>query len=257
MNKKHARAVNRWWNTDLGQRVLSEELSHIDTLVSRFVGPYALYMGVGSMLRCLARSRADWMLECYASARPNHARVAKVSFSSLPIRPHSIDGVVLHHLLDVVDDPHGVVREASQVVIPGGRILIIGFNPHSLWGVWRRVRLGQREVAPWNCGFLSPLRVVDWLKVLGFHVDRVEHAMFDFPIMNPELRDRFHWIAKIGQRVMTPFGAVYCLSAVRREYASTGGQVLTWKPRLVTPVAIASPSVPTTIGRCSLRRSRP
>lgn len=236
MDEHRMQAMLGWWDTSLGQRVLGQELLHIDNLVSRFVGPYALYMGVGSMSQCLRASRAEVLMECLPPLKPHHRYSAQADFSALPIRPQSLDGVVLHHLLDVVPNPHDVIRETCMAIIPGGRLLIVGFNPYSLWGVWRGVRRYREGRAPWLCQFLSPLRAMDWLKVMGFQVDRVEHAVFDWPSQDVQWRQRFGWMGRIGQRFLTPFGAVYCMSAVKREYGAISGRKSSRRPAVVMPM---------------------
>lgn len=54
---------------------------------------------------------------------------------ALPFAPQSLDLLVLPHALEASPDPHAVLREAERVLVPEGRVVIIGFNPLSAWGV--------------------------------------------------------------------------------------------------------------------------
>ena len=55
-------------------------------------------------------------------------------FTELPFASHSLDLVVLPHVLEFSTDPHQVLREVERVLIPEGQVIICGFNPTSLWG---------------------------------------------------------------------------------------------------------------------------
>ncbi|GIX21249.1 MAG: hypothetical protein KatS3mg121_0032 [Gammaproteobacteria bacterium] len=87
----------------------------------------------------------------------------------LPLDSGGCDGVVLLHALDLAADPHGLLREAGRVLRPGGYLIALGFNPFSPYGAWRLLRRAAgRPGPPWNLGFLAPLRINDWLRLLGF-----------------------------------------------------------------------------------------
>ena len=58
-----------------------------------------------------------------------------VSAESLPFPAHSIDGLVLHHFLELGGDARAVLREVHRVLRPGGRVIICGFNSLSSWGL--------------------------------------------------------------------------------------------------------------------------
>ena len=58
------------------------------------------------------------------------------SGDALPIKSESVDVVVLSHTLEHASHPHEVLREAHRILIPEGYVVITGFNPTSLWGLW-------------------------------------------------------------------------------------------------------------------------
>ena len=66
-----------------------------------------------------------------------HAELSSMTgrLSALPMPNQSADGFVLHHSLELEDDPREALREVSRVVAPGGRLLICAFNAMSLWGL--------------------------------------------------------------------------------------------------------------------------
>ena len=46
-------------------------------------------------------------------------------------------------------EPHGILREVDRVMMPEGRLVIVGFNPWSLWGLRSSVGLSRSQY-PWN-----------------------------------------------------------------------------------------------------------
>jgi ubiquinone/menaquinone biosynthesis C-methylase UbiE len=96
-----------------------------------------------------------------------------------PWPAESLDLVVLPHTLELARDPHDTLREVERVLVPEGRVVIVGFNPASLWGLRQsaghlrqRLGLGGRLYLPSDGEFIGYPRVRDWLRLLGFEVER-------------------------------------------------------------------------------------
>lgn len=126
----------------------------------------------------------------------------------------SIDLAILHHTLDFASHPHQALREASRVLRGGGHMLIVGFNPLSLWG-WRRV-LAKRPLGPWAGRFLSRKRIEDWLGVLDFVVEDRQLGFYRPPIQNPGLLARFAGLDRFAAQRAIPGGAFYVMVAEKR-----------------------------------------
>ena len=96
----------------------------------------------------------------------------------LPFYENSVDACILSQCLEYHSDPHHILREAHRTLIPGGYIVISGFNPFSLCGVAQMLPF-SREKLPWSGRFFTPSRVKDWLDLLGFEIvgdERFIHA---------------------------------------------------------------------------------
>jgi SAM-dependent methyltransferase len=133
----------------------------------------------------------------------------------LPIATQSVDLVVLPHVLEFADEPHAILREVDRVMMPEGRLVIVGFNPWSLWGL--RSSLGySRGEYPWNGRFLSLPRVKDWLALLGFDVNAGRLIGYAPPFDSERLRRRFAFMEPAGDRWWAVGGAVYMLQAIKR-----------------------------------------
>jgi SAM-dependent methyltransferase len=132
----------------------------------------------------------------------------------LPVATDSVDAVFLPHTLEFAAAPHQVLREAERVLIPEGRVVVIGFNALSLWGL-RRVIPGARGRVPWCAGFLTSFRVADWLSLLGFDVEMQEMMMFR-PPWRRALGRQQSMLDSLGGRFWPMLGGVYAIRAVKR-----------------------------------------
>jgi SAM-dependent methyltransferase len=64
------------------------------------------------------------------------------TLEKLPIEDESVDVALLSQTLHHADDPSQVLREATRIVVPGGRVLVLDLREHG--ESWVRERLGDR-----------------------------------------------------------------------------------------------------------------
>ena len=101
--------------------------------------------GTGRMLQLLTNEGVDRAVgidnshSMLAVARANleRAEVRRVDLRqgdvySPPFDRAAFDLIVIHQVLHFLDDPGRAVREAARLLLPGGRLLIVDFAPHSL-----------------------------------------------------------------------------------------------------------------------------
>jgi len=146
-------------------------------------------------------------------------------FDALPFPNQSLDLVVLPHALELSRDPHLTLREVERVLVPEGRVMILGFNPASMWGLRQHVGrarsavgLGGRSALflPRAGEFLGYWRLRDWLRLLSFEVEGGRFGCFRPPYRSARWLERSAWMEGVGERWWPVFGAVYFLVAVKR-----------------------------------------
>lgn len=133
----------------------------------------------------------------------------------LPFLEHSIDVAVLSHALEFSVDPHHVLREASRVLIPNGYMIITGFNPISLAGLNRLIPI-RKQNQPWNEHFFTPMRVKDWLSLMGFEVledIRCLHTNFVGNVGQGAFSQQWQ---KFADNYLSAFGSIYIIIAKKR-----------------------------------------
>lgn len=146
-------------------------------------------------------------------------------FDALPLPDASIDLVVLPHALELARDPHQTLREVERVLVPDGRVVVVGFNPTSLWGLRQRLGGVRRSMGlargrglflPPAGDFIGYWRARDWLRLLGFEVEGGRFGCWRPPLASERWLQRFAWMDRIGERWWPVLGAVYMICAVKR-----------------------------------------
>lgn len=234
-----------WFETPLGQRLFNVEADIVQTILPDLFGYHLVQIGSIGQGRLLDSSRI--MHRCIACSDthfipPSPYSLVCAHADALPFAADSIDVAVMPHSLEFADEPHTVLREVQRVLIPEGHIMLLGFNPLSLWGVWGWF-LARRQTAPWCGDFVSLLRIKDWLALLGFDLIRQETLFFAPPFRNKYLVNHTQFLDRMGSRNRwaNNLGAVYILVAKKRVMTLTPLKPM-WLP---TPALVASAPVGT------------
>jgi SAM-dependent methyltransferase len=229
--------LSEWLQTPAGAYLLAWEQKNIDLAVADVFGFHAVQLGMPQLLALRANRMPDrWLAldgsddalttsEAPTNAGTTNAVAIHCDFDALPFDSVSLDLVVLPHALELARDPHLALREVERVLRPEGRVVILGFNPSSMWGVRQRLsHLGERFAAgrgpelilPRAGEFLGPRRLRDWLHLLSFEVENGRFGCYRPPFRSEKWLGRFEWIEHAGERWWPRFGAVYSLTAVKR-----------------------------------------
>jgi SAM-dependent methyltransferase len=211
----------RWFESPLGQYIGQCERVFIDEIVNDSFGYYALQLGL-PQIDFLASSR---IVNRYV-ATPEQANeqflldersFIRAELDALPLTEQSIDFAIAPHALEFATNPHGLLREIHRVLRPEGRLLLVGFNPWSMWGVRRGVAKG--DAMPWSGRYVSLTQIKDWLNLLGFDIAAGHLTAYAPPIQSEKWRKRFNWLESLGDRWWPVAGGVYMLEAVKRVQA--------------------------------------
>jgi SAM-dependent methyltransferase len=248
----------QWLRSPAGQYLLEWEQRHLDHAVADLFGFHALQFGLPQLdglranrmpHRWLAVESADddevpdatFVDDADADAAQTASdRVAgadagrkvtiaspslRCHFDALPFDAASLDLVILPHALELARDPHLALREVERVLVPEGRVIIVGFNPASLWGT--RQRLGRLRRRLWRGAsgelflphageFVGYRRLRDWLRLLSFEVEAGRFGCYIPPLTSAPWLARFAWMERAGEHWWPVFGALYYIVAVKR-----------------------------------------
>ena len=242
----------QWLQSPAGQYLLAWEQRHLDHAVADLFGFHALQLGLPELDALRAnRMPHRWLAvesahdDELASHEPAEGPVAagdsragaksarvvvvpppslRCHFDALPFDAASLDLVVLPHALELARDPHLALREVERVLVPEGRVIIVGFNPASLWGTRQRLGRLRRRLSrtpgelflPHAGEFVGYRRLRDWLRLLSFEVEAGRFGCYIPPLTSARWLARFAWMERAGEHWWPVFGALYYIVAVKR-----------------------------------------
>jgi SAM-dependent methyltransferase len=135
----------------------------------------------------------------------------------LPFEAQSVDLLVMPHTLEFTSDPHRLLREAERVLVPEGQLIILGFNSLSLWGVRQSVgKMTGRPFVPSAIDLIAFTRLKDWIKLLGFDLERGRFGCYRPPLASDQWLARYGFMEAAGDRWWPIFGATYMIKAIKR-----------------------------------------
>jgi SAM-dependent methyltransferase len=235
-------SLRSWYQRPLGQLLAEIELSALETELPTLFGYHLLVLDP-PWERChLENSRIPHHV--IQSVEPlTQAQAGLCGHTEdWPILSDTIDAIVLPHTLEITSDPHQVLREADRSLIPDGHLVIIGFNPRSLWGM-RRALTRKRRQMPWDTQFLSMNRIKDWLRLLGFDTLHARYLFQHPPVQNVRLLEKLRITGSPGDEYGRKYlSAAYILVARKRTIVMTPVKEGPLERRRLFPVGIPSSS---------------
>jgi len=211
-------SLRSWYKTPLGQALLKAENKELEAVLPALFGYHLLQLGELEHASCLSKSSIRHQIisdVCPSQCQHSCGAGVYMNADNLAIASDSVDTVILPHTLDVDMNPHQVLRETDRILVPEGRLVILNFNPWSSWGLRHIPNLLYGDV-PYSLGFLSPMRIKDWLVLLGFEVEIVKTFFYRLPISNPVLLEKLAFFDKVGSVVWPAFGSVYLIVAKKQ-----------------------------------------
>lgn len=230
--------LSEWYETPLGKAYENVELSSVREVISTLFGFHLLLVSPPWGASPLGASRIGHRI---VMPRTPHATAGLVGAAqALPISTDALDVVILPHTLEFVERPHEVLREVDRCLIPEGHVLILGFNPYGLWGLWRLL-YGWRRRAPWTGRFISQTRVRDWLALLGFDTVACTPLFFRPPLQGGFALQRLEVLDRLARRGWPIPAAGYQLLARKRVVGLTPIRPR-WRPRRSLLGGLVEPS---------------
>ena len=204
--------VANWWQSPLGQAVLEQEKSALQSLSQHFHGYYQLQLGLNpSLLPALSQPNIQTVIAAQADIQACN--------EALPIKCHSLDLVLLCHALDFSADPHGLLREVDRTLVADGTVILCCFNPWSLWGLKRL--FSWQDTAPWQGHFFTKTRIKDWLNLLGFDIIDCKPLLFRPPLTSAKWFKHCQFLERWGRRLWPFWSGSSIVVATKRTIPLT------------------------------------
>jgi len=231
--------LREWYASALGQSILDNLETCLASRLADIFGYQGLQIGnpaPGRKLFNCAGLHRRLTLDapgCHA----DHAVDLIGDVRELPIATDTMKLVLFLHTLDFCDAPHQALREANRVLTDDGHLVVVGFNPVSIFGL-RHALTGWRGRTPWNGHFYSQRRITDWLSVLDYRVLHTQTLFIRPPLNSPRLQRRISGLEKL-QPWLQAFGGLYVLQARKQTLPMTLSRTQ-WRRQPAAGISVGS-----------------
>lgn len=127
---------------------------------------------------------------------------------SLPIQSGVVDLIIVPHILEFDVNRLQTMREIERVLKPEGEVIILNFNPLSIW-VYLQLLWNIKTADSWTGHFIARSRILDWLKLLDFEIKTTTEFTVGGMVTTFK---KF----KFGKRTFCSIA--YAVRAVKRQY---------------------------------------
>jgi SAM-dependent methyltransferase len=204
-----------WLRSATGRRLLELEEREVARTLPEVFGRHLLQIGSwGRGTRLLASSQM--LHSAVIGTVRGFDEQAVAEPEQLPVMAKSVDAILLPHSLEFVRSPQSVLREVNRVLTDRGRVLILGFNPWSFWGLRHGLGLRYRAFPP-GARLVSVGRLGDWLELLDFEICELRRFGVGFPWQAPHSEG----LGNVVQRAIDALADVYLVVAKKRVIPMT------------------------------------
>ncbi len=234
-----------WFARPLGQLIIEHERQLLERLLPNLFGYHFMQLGTlfGESILESTRIGHRFVVQLEGEGRiPADCADLLCPSDSLPMGPDTMDVVVMPHVLEYSPNPHKLLREVERVMIGEGHLVIIGFNPWSLCGLWRLV-LAWRADPPWGGHFFSYSRIKDWFSLLDLEVIRIERFFYRPPLSSMRMLARLSFLEKLGNYCWSVFGGIYIIVVRKRVMPLTPVKLIWHKRRRMIESGVAEPTI--------------
>lgn len=207
--------LSRWYQTVAGQYLQHQENQLLINGLEGVFGYHLLSMGPLEYREALSASSISHRMVINTTHHGDRKAQLIGSQYDLPLQKDSLDVVILPHLLEFSSHPHQILREVERVIVPNGRMIILGFNPLSCYGFCRAM-FGFLGRMPWKGHYYHPIRLRDWIQLLGFRITRISYAGFVPPLPSEALMTKLAFMERASSSFIAPLGSIYMIVA-RKE----------------------------------------
>ncbi|MGQ8365633.1 class I SAM-dependent methyltransferase [Glaciecola sp. 1036] len=219
--KKRPIYPDSWDNLSQGSRVREELELALAPIIERVFGYYLVKLGgltnELNLKSCPIKEKVNFALN-----PTTDAHIVGRS-CQLPFQNNSVDAFVVLAELDFAQDPHQIIREIDRAITSDGQVIIAGFNPFSLAGIFKYLPINRRNLLHQG-RFFTSARIKDWLQLLDFDVVKQEQIVYSSLFTRVSFGKNRPFFSKLDQklngfckRYLPWFSSMYILVAKKRE----------------------------------------
>lgn len=224
-----------------GQYYLRCEQEILNQFLPKMYGYFLVQLGV--LLDYDLRSASTINHHVYVGTSESTAKNVNIvagNFDELPFQYESVDVFFLPHTLEFCADREKLLSEIYNILIPGGKVIILGFNPLGIIGLTKCLKLAKN--APWVGNLIRMGAVNNILQEVGFSVDFTKFFCFKPPYGDEHSFDRWSFLDSFGKRFLPLLGGVYVVIAQKTMASVKPVKLKVYKQKIPVTRGFPEPS---------------
>ena len=209
----------QWFDEPLGRSLVEDEQRKVGEAIQYLFGYHFLQISLDAQLDFWGDSRIPHKFKLHPLGVGQAEAVA--DFHRLPLSNDTIDTVLVHHVLDYSQNPHQLLRELTRVIVPRGHMVVLGFNPWSLWGLCGLIKRIFSSHAFSRQQYIRRGRLLDWLKLLDMEPIYITQGFYRPPVAQLPILKYLQWMEVWGEKLRLPWGGYYLIVARKDHLAMT------------------------------------
>ncbi len=208
------RAFSQSLNSFPGQYFLQCEQEVLNKLLPKFYGYYLVQAGVFDCydLKSASTINVHIYLGNTHQVERHQENFVESTFEELPFQAESVDVFFLPHTLELCQHPDALLKEIYNILIPSGKLIVIGFNPFSHIGLTKLLKSDKN--LPWSGNLLSLGTLKRRLCDVGFTVVDYDYHCYGRPKKSKVKSKNF--FEKFSKRFFPVLGSFYILIAEKK-----------------------------------------
>lgn len=224
-----------WYKNNHGQYIFMQEKKELGLVLPEIRGFFLLQLGCSEQKQWLDPSPIKRrILLSGANGLEPHSSI-QGSYTLLPFRDESIDLVLLPHVLETETEPKAILAESWRVLVAGGTLILLNFNP---WGL---PFLLKKRYLPLIKHFHSAQRLRLWLMDLDAEILQAKNFCYRFP-SSPIPLNKPHWLDQLGHYLLPYAGCINLIVAKKKVAAVTPIKPRWQWEKIPAPKGLAEPT---------------
>lgn len=202
-NTKYKELI-KWYRKPINQPIKKLLNDSIPTLKKHISGNNTLFVGLSEFKKKFESPKYLSFIAIDQISSSDYLTESK----RLPFEDNSHDVIIIIHALDYTDNPYELVREIDRIATDDAKVILVGFNKFSLWGLIKP--LMNKTMMPWILNFHSLYSVREWFKILGYEASYKDTSGF-LPMISKNISKYLEKVSIIQKIFASNFGGLYFL----------------------------------------------
>lgn len=207
--------LRRWYANYPGQLLAQAENRLLNQFLPALFGYYLLEYGNLKSIFTLKENRILNTLNVAEAGSNGSNPDGYLDYAQMPFSEAAVDAVFLPHIVEFAEDVDVVLLEAGRLLMPEGYLILLGFNPYSLLGLWQLAkRYFQKDERLGR--FRAMSRLIKQLKAQDFKIVTAKTCFYRPPLASRSWLNRCVFLEMLGRICWPDLGASYLIIAQKK-----------------------------------------